>query len=134
MLPPMAESADLQPWPRVGETWAPALPWPREECPAGFYTFSYSTELVGGRSGWTWGVFGDCDFRYGTGEEIVPQSRERATAEAWEYRYGVVAGTHPPHPPGDEVAGGRPGRFGCRPITIEQVGGSLVSCARAMAG
>ena len=33
MLPPMAEStADLQPWPRVGETWAPALPWPREEC------------------------------------------------------------------------------------------------------
>lgn len=38
MLPPMAESAaDLQPWPRVGETWAPALPWPREECPAGFY-------------------------------------------------------------------------------------------------
>lgn len=51
MLPPMAESADLQPWPRVGETWAPALPWPREECPAGFYTFSYSTVLVGGRSG-----------------------------------------------------------------------------------
>ncbi|HRU10376.1 MAG TPA: hypothetical protein P5144_13470 [Thermoanaerobaculia bacterium] len=38
----MAEStADLQPWPRVGETWAPALPWPREECPAGFYTHGY---------------------------------------------------------------------------------------------
>ncbi len=37
MLAPMAESADLQPWPRAGETWAPVLPWPREECPAGFY-------------------------------------------------------------------------------------------------
>lgn len=51
MLAPMAESVDdLQPWPRAGETWAPVLPWPRAECPAGFYA---------------WGVSGDPDFRMG---------------------------------------------------------------------
>lgn len=125
MLAPMAESADLQPWPRAGETWAPVLPWPREECPAGFYIHSYSTVPVGGRAGWAWGSPG---FRFG---DVVPHPRERAIAEAWEYRYGVVAGVHPPHPPGDEVDARMPGRFGPRPITIEQVGGDIVFARRA---
>ncbi len=52
MLAPMAESVDdLQPWPRAGETWAPVLPWPRAECPAGFYTHGYSTLVLDPKNG-----------------------------------------------------------------------------------
>lgn len=117
MLPPMAEStADLQPWPRVGETWAPALPWPREGCPAGFYTHGYA-----------WGIFGDPDFRMGI---LEPRSRERTAAEAWEYRYGTAAGGHAHYSPGNETSAHGKGRFGPAPVTIEQVGGALVYARR----
>lgn len=42
--------------PKTGETWAPALPWPIDECPAGFYTHGYSRALVGGKAGYAWPV------------------------------------------------------------------------------
>lgn len=113
MLAPMAESVDdLQPWPRAGETWAPVLPWPRAECPAGFYA---------------WGVSGDPDFRMGI---LRPVSRERAIAEAWEYRYGTATGLHPHYSPGAETSAHGKGRFGPEPVTIEQVGGALVYARR----
>lgn len=131
MLPPMAEStADLQPWPRVGETWAPALPWPREECPAGFYTHGYVLPPIHGskgRDGYAWGIFGDPDFRMGI---LEPRSRERAVAEAWEYRYGTAAGGHAHYSPGNETSAHGKGRFGPAPVTIEQVGGALVYARR----
>lgn len=130
MLRAMAESADLQPWPRVGETWAPALPWPREECPAGFYTHGYNTEsLLGskGRDGYAWGIFGDPDFRMGI---LEPRPRERAVAEAWEYRYGTAAGGHAHYSPGNETSAHGKGRFGPELVTIEQVGGALVYARR----
>jgi hypothetical protein len=63
-------------FPKTGETWAPALPWPTDECPAGFYVHRFGAD---GRTGFTFGILGRADlFR----ADERPEENARAVAEA----------------------------------------------------
>lgn len=39
--------------PKPGETWAPMLPWPVDECPEYFYAHPFAELGAGGKSGFS---------------------------------------------------------------------------------
>jgi hypothetical protein len=120
-------------FPKTGETWAPTLPWPTDECPAGFYTHGLSLALVGGKAGAAWAIQGRTDLHF----VREPLAEEAAVAQAWEWRYGDAAFPEPSHscllgdmdkprPVPTEGSVREMGRYGSGPVVIDAVGASVV--------
>lgn len=84
------QTDETGPWPRAGEIWVPAMPWPTHECPVNLYVYNFRTQLAGGVDGWTWGIVEHPEMTFEIGRPPKPLSYERAVMEAWELCYGAA--------------------------------------------
>lgn len=123
----------LQPFPQVGEVWAPMFPWPTDECPAHLYVHKYGA--MGGPEGWTWAIRGRADL----GFKALPMSWEAAVTMAWEFRYGSAKmsvqrlgtpGYDPKEPIPLKPSVESPARYGPYMMTIEAVGANTIWARR----
>ena len=113
------------PWPKVGETWAPCLPWPTEECPRNMHIRRLEAERCG-----FWVIEGVSLMATRTaGATAVACSEAGATALAWEFRYGEAtmlppAAESPVAPAASVLA--RMSRYGSGSAVIVEVGSNTI--------